>query len=307
MTLSPFAESPLLFAIGSTRPFAARVAAALATELSPIEERSFEDGEQKIRPLVNVRNRDVYVLHSLNGEEGQTANDKLCRMLFFIGALRDAAAARVTAVAPYLCYARKDRQTKPRDPVTTRYVAELFEAVGTDRMITMEVHNLAAFQNAFRCDTDHLDANLVLADHFAGQVGDAPVAVVSPDPGGIKRADLFRQVLESRLGRPVSPGLMEKHRSMGEVTGELFAGDVKGRQVIVIDDLISTGGTMVRAASACRAHGATRVHAAATHGVLARGAGEILRRRRDRPGRHHRHRDAATEGSGQARRPPDRA
>ncbi len=274
--IRPPSEPPLLFAIGSSQPFAERVAAALGVALAAIEERNFEDGEQKIRPLVNVRNRDVYVVHSLYGEAGQSPNDKLCRMLFFIGALKDAAAARVTAVAPYLCYARKDRKTKPRDPVTTRYVAELFEAVGADRMMTMEVHNPAAFQNAFRCGTDHLDANLVIADHFAAEVGEAPVAVVSPDPGGIKRADLFRLTLETRLGRPVSAGIMEKHRSSGEVSGALFAGDVEGREAIVIDDMISTGGTMARTALACRARGARRVHVAATHGLFAKGAGDIL-------------------------------
>jgi ribose-phosphate pyrophosphokinase len=269
-------HGPLIFAIGSSQPFAARVCARLGVEPAEVEERTFEDGEQKIRPLVNVRNRHAYVIHSLHGEEGRTANDKLCRMLFLVGALKDAAAAGVTAVVPYLCYARKDRQTKPRDPVTTRYVAQLFEAVGTDRVIAMEVHNPAAFQNAFRCDTDHLDANALFADHFVRQVGDRPVAVVSPDPGGVKRADLFRQELEARLGRPVSSGFMEKHRSMGKVTGEIFAADVAGREVVVIDDLISTGGTMARMASACRAHGAARVHVAATHGLFSEGAGRIL-------------------------------
>ena len=120
----------ILFALGESRQFGARVAHALGVALASHEERAFEDGEHKTRPLVNVRGRDVFVVHSLAGDLDQSANDKLCHLLFFIGALKDAAAARVTALVPYLCYARKDRKTKPRDPVTTRYVAALFEAVG---------------------------------------------------------------------------------------------------------------------------------------------------------------------------------
>src|SRR5512135_3205205 len=137
-----------LFALNASRAFGERVAQRLGMPLSPHEERDFEDGEHKARPLASVRGADVFVIQSLYGEPGQGVNDKLCRLLFFIGALRDASAGRVTAVVPYLCYARKDRKTQARDPVTTRYVAALFEAVGTDRVLTLDVHNLAAFQNA---------------------------------------------------------------------------------------------------------------------------------------------------------------
>jgi len=269
-------SAPLIFAIGASRDLGQIVCAHLRADLAALEERDFEDGEHKTRPLQNVRNRDVYVIHSLAGDEEQSANDKLCRLLFLIGALKDAAAGRVTAVTPYLCYSRKDRQTKTRDPITTRYVAQLFEAVGTDRLITMEAHNPAAFQNAFRCDTEHLDANLVFADYFKPIVGDRPVAVISPDPGGVKRADIFREAMEHALQRPVAGGFMEKHRSMGKVTGNIFAGDVAGRDVIVIDDMISTGGTMARVAEACRKHEASRVFLAATHGLFSENAGPNL-------------------------------
>lgn len=269
-------SAPLVFALGATAPLGDRVCAALGLARAPHEERTFEDGEHKLRPLANVRNRDVYVLHSLDGDGDQTADDKLCRLLFFVATLKDAAAARVTAVAPYLCYGRKDRQTKPRDPLTSRYVAQLFEAMGTDRVVALEVHNLAAFQNAYRCDTEHLDANNLFARHFRDIVGDAPVAVVSPDPGGVKRADLFRETLERALERPVAGGFMEKHRSGGKVSGDIFAADVAGKTAIVIDDLISTGGTMARVAAACRANGAVRVYLAATHAVFHAGAGKTL-------------------------------
>ncbi|HYL22749.1 MAG TPA: ribose-phosphate pyrophosphokinase [Gemmatimonadales bacterium] len=257
-----------LFALNASRAFGAKVAEAAGLALAPHEERSFEDGEHKARPLVNVRGRDVFVVQSLYGEPEQSAADKLCRLLFFIATLKDAAADRVTALVPYLCYARKDRKTKPRDPVTTRYVAALFEAVGTDRIVTIDVHNLAAFQNAFRCGTDHLEAKRLFVEYFAPRLTDVAVVVVSPDVGGVKRADEFRDALARTLACDVALAVMEKQRSAGVVSGEALVGDVRGRVAILIDDLVSTGTTLARTATACRERGATRVLAAATHGVF---------------------------------------
>ncbi|HVA36335.1 MAG TPA: ribose-phosphate pyrophosphokinase [Candidatus Dormibacteraeota bacterium] len=266
-----------LFALRATREYGERVSKALAVPLGAHDEPEFEDGEHKARPLVNVRNQDVYVLHSLYAEPTASVNDKLCRMLFFIGALKDASAASVTAVVPYLCYARQDRKNQPRDPVTTRYVAALFAAVGTDRVVAMDVHNLAAFQNAFRCPTDHLEATKLFVDYFADVVGDGDVVVVSPDPGGVKRAVRFQHGLSRRLGRAVTAAFVEKHRLDDTVSGEALVGEVRGRTAVIYDDLISTGGTLARAAQACRAHGASRVYAAATHGLFAGKAPSLVR------------------------------
>lgn len=263
-----------LFALGDTRGWGERVAASLGAVLSPQEEREFEDGEHKARPLTELRGQDVYVLHSLHGGPTQSPNDKLCRLLFFLGALRDAGAARLTAVIPYLAYARKDRRTKPWDPVTTRYVAQLLEAVGTDAVVTLDVHNIVAFENAFRCRTIHLDGRALFAPRLSGL--DGPLVVASPDPGGVKRAQLFREDLERRLGREVGSALMEKRRSGGVVSGELLVGDVTGTTVIVVDDLIASGGTMARAAEACRAQGAAQVVAVAAHGLFTGRAAEVI-------------------------------
>ena len=238
-----------LFALNATRDFGERIAQRLGIELSAHEERDFEDGEHKARPLVSVRRRNCYVVQSLHGGPQQSANDKLCRLLFFLGALRDASAASVTAVVPYLCYARKDRKTKPRDPVTTRYVAALFEAVGVDRVVTLDVHNLAAFQNSFRCRTDHLLALPLFVEHFAPIARAQPVVMVSPDIGGAKRARGFGEALERALGREVATAFVEKHRS---------------------------GGTILRAARACRELGARTVHAVATHGLFVDPAAEVV-------------------------------
>lgn len=271
-------ERPLaLFALEGSRPFAERISATLAAPLAPHEERGFEDGEHKARPLQNVRGYDAYVIHSLHGDDQQSANDKLCRLLFFCGALRDAGAASVTAVTPYLCYARKDRRTKENDPITTRYVASLFEAVGVRRVITIEVHNVAAFENSFRCLTRHVECAPILAAHFAPLTFGTPIVAVSPDAGGAKRMARFREELQALGRRDVGSAFMEKSRSEGLVTGELLAGDVRGRVAVIVDDLISTGSTLVRAARACRAGGATHVYATAAHGLFMGGAPELMK------------------------------
>ena len=153
------------------------------------------------------------MIHSLHGGPDQSANDKLCRLLFFIGALKDAGARRVTAVAPYLCYWRKERRTKANDPVTTRYVAALFEAVGCEAVVTLEVHNEAAFENAFHCRAVALTTAPLLIAQINASVGDEPLCVISPDLGGGKRADLLREALETVLGRPIGKAFAEKHRS----------------------------------------------------------------------------------------------
>lgn len=265
-----------VFALNASREFAQQVARVLDTNLADHEEREFEDGEHKSRPLENVRGRDVFVIQSLYGEPGQSVNDKLIRLLFFLGALRDASAGRLTAVIPYLCYARKDRKSKSRDPVSSRYLATLLEAVGADRVVTLDVHNLAAYQNAFRIPADHLQATGLFVDHFAAMAGDDELVVVSPDVGGVKRAEAFRQALEARLGRAVAMAFVEKYRSSGVVSGGTLVGEVAGRRVIIIDDLISSGTTIIRAAHACRDHGAVGVHAAATHGAFAQAADQVL-------------------------------
>lgn len=182
----------------------------------------------------------------------------------------------MTAVVPYLAYSRKDRRTKSRDPLTSRYVAQLFEAMDTYAVMTLEAHNPAAFENAFRCRTVHLEASELFAGYFAGALGDLPIAVVSPDIGGAKRAEALRVALERQLGRPIGKALMDKTRSEGVVSGDLFAGEVEGRLAIIIDDLIGSGTTVARAAAACRARGATRVLVAAAHAPFEPSAREHL-------------------------------
>ncbi len=241
-----------------------------------MEEREFEGGEHKTRPLVSVRGRDVFVVQSLSGDAAGSANDRLCRLLFFIAGLKDGGASRVTACVPFLCYGRKDRRTKERDPVTLRYVAQLFEAVGTDHVLALDAHNLAAFENAFRCPVDQLEAAPLIARHLAKDLGPEPVTVVSPDFGGAKRAQRLQDLLAVHARREVGFALHEKRRSSGVVSGDLLVGPVQGCHVVIVDDLISAGSTILRAVRACREGGAVRVDACATHGVFEPEARRLL-------------------------------
>jgi len=266
-----------LFSLEPTNPFGQSLSGALEVSLSPHEERVFPDGERKLRPLVDPRGADAYVVLSLHGGPVDSPHDKLCRLLMFIATLKDHGAARVTAVVPYLAYARKDQQTKPHDPVGLRYVAQLFDAVGVAQLIVLEAHNVAAFQNAFRCPTVHLSAHLVF-DEIAQEVAAiGPLAVASPDPGGVKRALLWREALEKRLGRTVNFAMIDKRRSAGVLSGgQLVAGEVEGATVLLLDDLIASGETLQRSAAALRRAGAKDVIGCAAHGLFVDKAPELL-------------------------------
>ena len=267
----------MLYVLDPQSAFGQALARHLDVTISSHEDRGFEDGEHKLRPLSDPRGSDAYVVSSLHGAPDGSPHDRLCRLLMFIATLREHGAARITAVVPYLAYARKDRQTKPFDPVTLRYVAELFDAVGTSQLIVLEAHNVAAFQNAFRCPSLHIEAHRAF-DGVAAQLAaqDTP-AVASPDPGGVKRAQLWRESLEQTLQQPVGFAMVDKRRSAGIVSSEnLVAGDVRGMTVLLLDDLIASGDTMRRAARALRDAGAARVLAFAAHGLFTGAAAEVL-------------------------------
>ena len=265
-----------LFAPTETRPFAEAVADHLGQTLSPLQERTFDDGEQKIGVKHPVRDQDAYVLQSLYDEPGQSVNDKLVRLLFLIHTLKDSGARRVTAMIPYLAYARQDRATNPRDPVTHRYVAQMLEAAGTDAVVTLDVHNLAAYQNAFRCPAWNLDTRRIFVDHLCRSLGSDPIAVASPDVGGVKRAQLFRDILMAATGQPTGFAFMEKRRTDGILSGSMVVGDVTGATVLIVDDMVASGGTMARASDAFLAQGARRILCVATHGLFVGQAAQVV-------------------------------
>jgi ribose-phosphate pyrophosphokinase len=266
---------PALAGLSESQHLASAVGREADLPLVPIEERRFEGGEFKLRPLESVRGRTIFVLQSLAGTSEAPTCDRLVRLLFLVQGLRDAGAEPI-AVVPYLAFARKDRRTQLRDPVSSRYVAELLEAAGVRRVIGLDVHNAAAFDNAFRVPSDHLSALPLMVDHFARTLGAAGIAVVSPDVGGIKRAQILRERLASRIGRGVELAFIEKRRANEVVSGGRLAGEVAGRDVIVLDDLCATGGTLIRAARVCRHAGAASVRVAVTHVPLAAGLDALL-------------------------------
>lgn len=268
------AETIALFAPAASAEFGRGVAAALGVPLLAPEEREFDGGEHKIRARESVRGRSVYVLQCLHGDRGGSANDRLCRMLFFVGALRDAGARRVSLCLPYLAYARKDQRTKARDPINTRYVAQLIEAMGTERVLILEAHNRAAIDNAFRIESLHLEATAEFVRHFASEPADT--VVVSPDIGGIKRARHFKESLEAATGRPAGIAFMDKKRSEGTLSGDTLVGEVRGKRIVFIDDLISSGGTIQRAVAAARTAGARRIDVAVTHAVFTAAAHQLF-------------------------------
>jgi ribose-phosphate pyrophosphokinase len=269
----------LIYGLDEDTALAGAIATALDERLAPHEERRFEDGEHKWRPLSDPRGDDAYVVAGLYGGPRLSPQDKLVRLMMFAATLRDHGAARVTAVVPYLAYARKDRRTKPFDPLALRYVAQWMEASGVAQVIALEPHQVAAFENAFRIPVRALSVHAAfdaVVDECAGLPRHG-VVVASPDPGGVKRAQLWREALEERLARPVGFAMVDKRRSAGVVSSErLVAGEVQGRTVLLLDDLIASGETLQRAAGALREAGAREVLAFAAHGLFVGRAAQTL-------------------------------
>jgi ribose-phosphate pyrophosphokinase len=266
-----------LFALRSSEDYGRKISKILGIPLGKHEEREFEDGEHKIRPLENVRGRDVFVVHSLYTDNHESVNDKLCRLLFFIGALKDASARQVTAVIPYFAYSRKDRKTKARDPITMKYVACILEAAGTDQIMTLDIHNVAAFQNSFRIPTEHLEGAVLFAPYLSLLTEDDEVVVVSPDAGGIKRAERLQTILADLAHKKIHLAFIHKQRSEGIVRGgHTVVGDVQGKTTIIIDDIIASGSTINLAAQALHKAGASRIIACASHALFVGNTEEII-------------------------------
>jgi ribose-phosphate pyrophosphokinase len=258
-----------LFAMKGSHEFGQKISDHIEIPLTLLEEREFDDGEHKTRSLENVRNRNVFVVSSLYSEDTLSVNDKICRLLFFLSSLKDAGAREVTAIIPYFAYARKDKKTKNRDPLSFKYLAKLLETSGADKVMSMDIHNLAAYQNAFRIPSEHLEASSLFAPHLLRLIGADPLVVISPDAGGFKRATHLQDTLEKLLGEKIPLGFMDKTRSEGVIkTSEFIVGDVRNKTAIIYDDIISSGSTLALSVNALRNAGASKIIACITHGLF---------------------------------------
>ncbi|KKY02795.1 MULTISPECIES: ribose-phosphate diphosphokinase [Paraclostridium] len=248
-----------ILAGNASKELAQKVADYIGVPMAKCEVGTFSDGEISVNISETVRGCDVFVIQSTNSP----VNDNLMELLIMIDALRRASAGRVTAVIPYYGYARQDRKAKARDPITAKLVANLITAAGADRVLTMDLH-AAQIQGYFDIPLDHLQGGTILADYFnTKEIED--LVVVSPDLGSVTRSRKFANTLNGDV--PIA--IIDKRRPKANVCEVMnIIGEVKGKNVILLDDMIDTAGTIVNAANALKEFGAKDVYACCTHGVL---------------------------------------
>lgn len=259
-----------IFSANSNRQLARQIAEALGLPLGKSEVTTFSDGEISVSINESVRGSDVFVVQSTC----EPVNDHLMELLIMIDAFKRASAARITAVIPYMGYARQDRKAKARDPISAKLVADLITTAGADRVLTMDLH-APQIQGFFNIPVDHLVGAPILANYFRDLIGSKKeeYVVVSPDLGSVTRARNFA----ARLDCPLA--IVDKRRQRANVCEVMnIIGDVRDKNVILVDDMIDTAGTLCNAAAAIvEKGGAKKVIAAATHAVLSGPAIDRLR------------------------------
>ena len=260
-----------IFTCNSNRPVAEQIARQLGLPVGDSEVTHFSDGEVAVSLRESVRGSECFIVQSTS----TPVNDNLMELLIMIDAMKRASAASITAVIPYLGYARQDRKAKARDPISAKLVADLITTAGADRVLTMDLH-AAQIQGFFNIPVDHLVGAPILANYFKKKIGDNAdeYVVVSPDLGSVTRARNFA----ARLGCSIA--IIDKRRPRpNECEVMSIIGEVKDKKVILVDDMIDTAGTLCNAAKAViERGGATEVYAGATHAVL---SGPAIQRIKD--------------------------
>ena len=256
-----------IFSGKAHQALAEKIAAHLGVPLADVNVTSFPDGESFVQINENIRGEDVYLIQPTC----PATNHNLMEMLIMVDAAKRSSAGRITAVMPFFGYARQDRKDQPRVPITAKLVANLIEAAGVDRVLTMDLH-AAQIQGFFDIPVDHLYAKPVFIKHLREQHGDdvSKLTVVSPDVGGVKMARSYADNLGAELA------IVAKHRvSATKVEAMNVIGDVDGRNVLLVDDMTETAGTLCAAAKILKDHGALKIYAGVSHAVL----GEMGRKR----------------------------
>ncbi len=251
-----------ILACNSNRPLAEAISTYVNLPLTKASIRRFSDMEVFVELEENIRGEDVFVVQSTS----YPANDNLMELLVALDALRRASARRITAVMPYFGYARQDRKSGPRTPISAKLVANLITEAGADRVLTMDLH-AGQIQGFFDIPTDNLYAEPVLAANIEEHLAQKQLVIISPDVGGVVRA----RALAKRIGSDLA--IIDKRRERAGVSEVMnIIGEVKGRDAILVDDIVDSAGTLCNAALALKEAGATSVSAYVTHGVLSGGA-----------------------------------
>ena len=257
-----------IFAGSSSKKLAEKIAKYLEIELTSVQIIKFADGETFVKSNGSVRGDKVFIVQSTS----KPVNESIIELLIFIDALRRSSAKEIVAVIPYYGYARQDRKASPREPITSKLVANLLTVAGATRVVTMDLH-ARQIQGFFDIPVDHMEALPILAKHFI-KYGFSPeeTVVVSPDVGGVKRARSLAKWLHSPLA------IIDKRRAKANVSEVMnIIGDVKGKKAILIDDMIDTAGTICNAAAALKEKGAIEVYGCATHAIFSGPAVERLK------------------------------
>ena len=251
---------------------AARIAGKLDVDLGRADLRTFADGEVYCRYEESIRGADVFLVQSTAANAGQdmTPNDALMELLVMIDAAQGASAHRIIAVMPWFGYARQDKKSQPREPISARVVAKALEAVGVDRVLAMDLHS-GQVQGFFEVPVDHMTAMPMLTQWFMDQAFTEELVIVSPDAGRVKVARNFARKIGCHWA------VMEKERPAQQVAEIGYVvGDVKGKTAVLVDDMIDTAGTLCAAARTVLDEGAARIIAVATHGIFSGPAYERL-------------------------------
>jgi ribose-phosphate pyrophosphokinase len=234
--------------------------------------KTFSDGEVYCRYEESIRGADLFIVQSICGSEieGLTVNDALMELLLMVHAAKHASAHRIIAMAPWYGYSRQDKKSAPREPISARLVAEMLEAAGIDRLVTMDLH-AGQMQGFFSRPVDHMTAMPILTQYVQDQLGHEELVIIAPDAGRVKLVRKFAQ----KVGAPYA--LLEKERPAQQVAEIGYViGDVKDKTAVIVDDIIDTGGTLSAAAQTVLDEGANKVYAVATHGVFSGNAFETL-------------------------------
>src|SRR5215208_4629751 len=249
-----------------------RIAERLNLSLTGAGLKTFADGEVYCRYEESIRGADLFIVQSISGSEseGLTVNDALMELLLMVHAAKHASAHRIIAMTPWYGYSRQDKKSAPREPISARLVAEMLEAAGIDRLVTMDLH-AGQMQGFFSKPVDHMTAMPILTQYVQDQLKHEDLVIIAPDAGRLKLVRKFAQ----KVGAPYA--LLEKERPAQQVAEIGYViGDVKGKTAVIVDDIIDTGGTLSAAAQTVIDEGAKEVYAVATHGIFSGHAFETL-------------------------------